>query len=114
MPKNDLRRMKEQKQKGLTKDDILKAAKNANISADLEKINGGDIKGVEETVAKYQDKNENELLGDLGEAINNGRKDGTFSDDMLDSFMKSVSPMMDSAQRKKLDGIVKMIKDKKI
>lgn len=106
--------MKDQKQRGLTKDDIQEAAKKANLSADLGKINSGDIKGVEETVAKYQDKSESELFGDLGQAISNGRKDGTFSDDMLDSFVKNVAPMMDSAQRKKMDGIIKMIKDKKI
>jgi len=114
MAKKDLRQMKNSKQaSSLSKDDISEAVKKANINADLNKIGSGDIQNVEETVAQYGNKSENELMGDLGDMITNGRKDGTFSDEMLDSFIKNVSPMMDAAQRKKLEGIAKMIKSKK-
>lgn len=114
MPKKDLRQLKGLKQKGLTGEDIIKAAKSANINVEPGKVNSSDIKSVEDTVAKYEKKSEDELYGDLGEAIRNGRKDGTFSDEMLDSFAKKMSPIMDAAQKKKLEGLVKMIKDKKI
>jgi|GEM_PF-351420 len=114
MQKKDLRQMKDSKKSGLTKDEIIEAAKKADPNADLSKIDTGDIKSVEDTVARYENKSESELIGELGEALRSGRKDGTFSDEMLDSFAKRVSPMMDAAQRKKLDSIIKMIKDKKI
>jgi hypothetical protein len=114
MSKKDLRQIKDYKLKGLTKEDIQEAAKRANVSADMSVVSGGDIKSVEDTVAKYENKSEGELMGDLAEMISSGRKDGTFSDEMLESFIKNVSPMMDSAQKKKLCNIVNMIKDKNI
>lgn len=115
MAKKDLRQMKDTKLKGLTKEDIMEAAKKANLkNEDIEKVSGGDIKSVEDTVAKYENKSEDELMGDLGKMIQDGRKDGSFSDEMLESFIKNVAPMMDPAQRKKLDGLARMIKDKKI
>jgi hypothetical protein len=67
---------------------------------------------MQDTISKYENKSEGELMTDLEKMISNGRKDGTFSDEMLDSFMKNVAPMMDASQRKKLDGIAKMIKHK--
>jgi hypothetical protein len=51
-------------------------------------------------------------MGDLEQAIRNGKKDGSFSNEMLENFVKNVTPMMDAAQRKKLDSITKMIKNK--
>jgi hypothetical protein len=113
MPKKDLRQMKSDKKKStLSKQDIHEMAKKANIQADLDNVDNGDIQNMQDTISKYENKSEGELMTDLEKMISNGRKDGTFSDEMLDSFMKNVAPMMDASQRKKLDGIAKMIKHK--
>lgn len=80
----------------------------------MDHVDDEQIENVEKTISKYQDKSENELMGDLEQAISEGRKNGTFSNEMLDAFIKNVSPMMDSAQRKKLDNLAKMIKMNKI
>lgn len=117
MPKKDLRQMKKAKKGGkgsLSKDDILKAAERANVKADASNIDNSDIENMEDTISQYENKSEGELMGDLEQMIANGRKDGSFTDEMLDSFIKNVAPMMDSEQRKKLDSIAKMIKLKKL
>ena len=116
MPKKDLRQMKKAKNKKskLNKEEIRKAAKNADIHADVDELNNGDIQNVEETIAQYENKSEDELMGDLQQMISKGKEDGTFNNEMLDAFIKNVSPMMDSAQRKKLESITKMIKMNKI
>lgn len=111
MPKKDLRQIKCDKQV-ITKQDISEMARKANIRADISEVNNGDIKSMQDTISKYEDKNENELMGDLEQAIRNGKKDGSFSNEMLEAFVKNVAPMMDSAQKKKLDSITKMIKNK--
>lgn len=111
MPKKDLRQMKKNKQK-ISREDIREAAKKANVSA--EDIPGENIRGVEETIAQYENKSEDELMGDLERMISEGKKDGSFSEEMLEAFVKNVAPMMDDAQRKRLDSIAKMIRMNKI
>ena len=68
------------------------------------------IKSVEDTIKQYEDKSEGEMMGDLEKMIMQGRKDGSFNDGMLDAFIKNVAPMMDGAQRKKLENIARTLK----
>lgn len=107
MPKKDLRQMKRSR---MSKDDIRKAAKNANVKANVDNINNNDIQSMEDTISQYENKSEDELMTDLEKMIRQGRKDGSFSDEMLDGFIKNVSPMMDKSQMKKLRSIAEMIK----
>ncbi len=113
MAKRDLRQMKSGKQKStLNKQDIQEMARKANINADLGSVDNGDIQSMQDAISRYENKSEGELMSELEKMVSSGKKDGTFSDDMLDSFMKNVAPMMDVSQRKKLENIAKMIKNK--
>ncbi|MDD5018594.1 MAG: hypothetical protein PHO15_10920 [Eubacteriales bacterium] len=115
MPKKDLRQMKKDKKKAkLNKEDIREAAKHANVNADIDDIDKRDIKNMEKTFSEYENKSEGELIDDLERMISEGKKDGTFSEEMLDAFIKNVAPMMDKSQRKKLEAIARMIKMNKI
>ena len=49
-------------------------------------------------------------MNDLEDMVSEGKKDGSFSDEMMETFINSVSPMMDKEQRKKLESISKMLK----
>ncbi len=108
MAKRDLRQFKDERR--LKKEDIAAAARQANVKADISGVDDAQIKGVEDTIKHYENKSEGEMMGDLEKMISQGRKDGTFSDGMLDAFIKNVSPMMDSAQRKKLENIARTLK----
>ncbi len=114
MSKKDLRQMKNEKsgKAPVSKKDIYEIAKKANLRPDLDKVDNKDIQNMQQVISKYENKSENELMGELERMIQNGRKDGSFSNEMLDAFVKNVAPMMDSSQRKKLDSIAKMIKNK--
>lgn len=108
MAKRDLRSFKKGKGPSLSKNDVKAAAKKANIN--IGNVDDNEIRSLEETISEYENKSEGELMSDLDRMISEGRKNGTFTDDMLDSFMKNVAPMMDSAQRKKLENIARTIK----
>lgn len=113
MPKKDLRQIKAKKLcEGLNKEEIKKAAEKANIN--IEDIKDEKVQGVEEVIEKYGNKSEDELMGDLERMIGEGRRDGTFSEDMLDAFVQNVMPMMDEEQRKRLENIARMIRMNKI
>jgi len=113
MPKKDLRQMKKDKNASkVSKDEVREAAKKYNV--DASQIDEDNIRGVEETFAQYEGKSEDELMSDLEQVIKQGRKDGSFSDDMLDGFIQNVAPMLDDVQRQKLQSIAQMIKMNKI
>ncbi len=113
MPKKDLRQMKKDKQTSrVNKEEIREAAKKYNM--DSSRIEDDSIASVEETIAQYENKSEDELMNDLERVITQGRKDGSFTDDMLDGFVQNVAPMLDEAQRQKLQSIAQMIKMNKI
>lgn len=112
MPKKDLRQMKNEKQR-LSKQDIQEIAKKANIKTDLGSVNNSDINSMQDAISKYENKSEGELMSELDRAVSSGKKDGSFSDEMLDKFIKNVAPMMDASQRKKLENLAKSIKNKK-
>jgi len=111
MAKRDLRSFKKG-HPGLSREDVKAAAKKANVR--IGDIPDDEIHSMEETISRYENKSEGELMGDLDKMIRDGRRNGTFSDDMLDAFIKNVSPMMDGAQKKKLESIAKKIKNKEI
>jgi hypothetical protein len=110
MAKRDLRSFK--KGSGLTREDVKSAAKKANVN--IGDVNENELHSMEETISRYENKSEGELMSDLERMIRDGRRNGTFSDDMLDAFMKNVGPMMDGAQKKKLSDIARKIKNKEI
>jgi hypothetical protein len=112
MAKRDLRSFKKAKGSGLSKDEITNVAKKAKLN--VGEVSECDIQSIEETVSKYENKSESELMGDLERMIREGRENGTFTEDMLDAFIRNVSPMLDDSQRKKLEGIVRTIKINKI
>lgn len=107
MTKRSLRQLKKDK---LSKNDIEDAAKKAGIKADVNQL--GDIGNLEETIEQYQNKDEDELMGDLFDMVEQGRKDGSFSEESLEQFIQNVSPMLDAEQKKKLSSIANMIKQK--
>ena len=113
MAKRDLRQMKNERQRErIKKEDLIDVARKANIKADLGAVDDTQIQSVEDTIKKYENKSEGEMMGDLEKMIVQGRKDGTFNDEMLDAFIKNVTPMMDSTQRKKLDSIARTLRRK--
>jgi len=62
-----------------------------------------------EQARRLQGKSQSELLSSLLEATETGRRDGSFSQESLQRFMQTVSPLLNAAQRARLDEIAKMI-----
>ncbi len=111
MPKKDLRQMKKEKMR-CSQEELQETAQKLNI--DASGIEEENVRNIEDTIAQYENKSEGELMGDLERMISQGRKDGSFTDDMLDGFIQNVAPMLDAEQRKKLEGLAQMIKMNKI
>lgn len=64
---------------------------------------------IRETAEKYAQKNDPDLLREILQAANNGKKDGSLSEEKLRQFVTSVSPMLNDEQRARLNSVVEMI-----
>ena len=60
--------------------------------------------------ARYNGRNENELVGEIFARAAEGKKKGTLTNAEIDAFYKQISPMLDGAKRKKLQKIVERLK----
>ncbi len=87
--------------------------KGKNVDAEPKKDAQEDqremAKKLKEQAKQFEGKSENELINQLLASVEQGKKDGTFSDETLQQFVSNVAPMMNPEQRKKLDELVKKI-----
>ncbi|MBQ7642607.1 MAG: hypothetical protein IJS67_01775 [Clostridia bacterium] len=62
--------------------------------------------------AKYEGKSGGELMKAIIEEAENGRKRGTLTDEDIDKFAQTISPMLSDGQKKILNTVVAKIKKK--
>ena len=77
--------------------------KKNNAADDLMKEAAG-------AAAKYNGKNESELVGEIFARAAMGKKNGTLSNADIDAFFGQISPMLNGAQRKKLIKLIEKLK----
>lgn len=89
------------------------------VMGDFASFNGGKKGGSEKddfmkeaatAAARYNGKNENELVGEIFARAAAGKKNGTLTNGEIDAFYKQISPMLDGAKRKKLQKIIEKLK----
>ena len=60
---------------------------------------------------KYEGASEQDLISAIIQEANRSRKNGTLSDSEIQSFVSTISPMLNEKQRKQLADVVNKIKD---
>ena len=58
----------------------------------------------------YAGKSESQLMEELSKSIAQGKRDGTFSQESVNAFIKKVSPMLSEAQKKKLQSLLSQLR----
>lgn len=109
MAKQDLRKMKESK-KISNEEAVRMAEKMMGKKIDLSSKEMNDLDRIAETAKQYEGKSEEELTSELLKAAEQGRRDGSFSNEMLEQFYRTMAPMLSQEQKNKLDSLVKMLK----
>lgn len=64
---------------------------------------------LKERIKQYEGKSENELMKQLFSAVEQGKRDGTFSKEALEQFASQVSPMINDEQRQKLQSLMQQL-----
>ncbi len=89
--------------------DFNEYAKNAKSAKQGE--GAQDMKQTADAIARaFEGKGEADILRAIYAEAERSRKAGTLSDAEIDNFYAMVAPMLDGANRKKLDQIVKKLK----
>ena len=70
------------------------------------------FEAMKNTAAKYRGKSEEELMRELKQTVQKDKASGTLTDKKMENFQKKISPMLNEQQRKKLEKIMKELKDK--
>ncbi|MEY8381678.1 hypothetical protein AALG83_00675 [Christensenellaceae bacterium 44-20] len=65
---------------------------------------------IQEQISQYEGKSEDELFSALLSQVEQGKRDGSFTQEGLQSFIQSVSPMLTDGQRQKLGEIANKIR----
>lgn len=60
--------------------------------------------------AKYDGKNENVLLSDIYARAEEGKRNGTLTNEQIDAFYRQIEPMLDRAKKRKLQKIISQLK----
>lgn len=65
---------------------------------------------IRKTAERYAGKSDEELLGDIMKTVRQGKADGSISDEQLQKFAESVTPILNQEQLDRLNAVLKMIR----
>ena len=98
----------------------LRIMKREVIMDDFANFNGGKkngkntaddfMKQAQSAAARYNGKNENELVGEIFARAAEGKKNGSLTNAEIDAFYQQIAPMLDGGKRKKLQKLVEKLK----
>ena len=80
------------------------------IAREIPKEKQAEAQQIQEQIAQYEGTSEDELFSALLEQVEQGKRDGSFTEEGLQSFIQSVSPMLTDGQRQKLGEIANKIR----
>ena len=87
--------------------------RNFNNFENENNVNKGDAFNVLKGFAKkYEGASEQDIVSAILKEAEKGRRNGTLKDSDIDNFANMLYPMLNGAQRKQLEKIVKTIKQK--
>lgn len=81
-----------------------------NIDGKKVELNGALLEEANEVAKKYSGADEGEILRAITRQAEESKRAGTLTNAELDSFYSRIAPVLDSAKRKKLKGIIERLK----
>lgn len=84
--------------------------KSRNGQPSVPEFSKEEEKNTMDMIKEYEGMSESELMTKLLGSVQKGKQDGTFSEDMLNNFIKQASPMLNEEQRSKMTQIADMLK----
>ena len=92
---------------------MKRSLRNQNSNTNENNLNNEQKKQLDKLkgmAKQYEGKSDTEILTDLSKAVEKGKKDGSLTDEKIDSIASTIAPMLNSEQRNKLNRLMQTIK----
>lgn len=87
------------------------SANNKNVSeGDLNQEQRQQFQKLKGMAKQYEGKSDAEILKDLSKAVEKGKKDGSLTNEKIDSIASTIAPMLNGQQKAKLQKLMNSIK----
>ena len=92
---------------------MKRSLRNQNSNTNENNLNNEQKKQLDKLkgmAKQYEGKSDTEILTDLSTAVEKGKKDGSLTDEKIDSIASTIAPMLNNEQRNKLNKLMQTIK----
>lgn len=92
---------------------MKRSLRNSNSKVEENKLNSEQkiqFEKLKDMAKKYEGKSDNDIFKDLSEAVQKGKKDGTLTNEKMDSIASTIAPMLNGEQKNKLNKLMQTLK----
>lgn len=91
----------------------LRQSKGDRLKDEEAKLNTGQkqqFETLKNMAKKYEGKSDGEIFAELSKTVEKGRRDGSITDEKINSIAQTVAPMLSGEQKQKLDMLMRSLK----
>lgn len=92
---------------------MKRSLRNSNSKVEENKLNSEQkiqFEKLKDMAKKYEGKSDNDIFKDLSKAVQKGKKDGTLTNEKMDSIASTIAPMLNGEQKNKLNILMQTLK----
>ena len=91
----------------------LRQSKGDRLKNEDAKLNGSQkqqFDALKNMAKQYEGKSDSEIFSELSKTVEKGKRDGSITDEKINSIAQTIAPMLSGEQKQKLDVLMRSLK----
>ncbi len=91
----------------------LRQSKGDRLKNEEAKLNGSQKQqydALKNMAKQYEGKSDSEIFSELSKTVEKGKRDGSITDEKINSIAQTIAPMLSGEQKQKLDVLMRSLK----
>lgn len=91
----------------------LRQSKGDRLKSEEAKLNGSQkqqFDALKNMAKQYEGKSDSEIFSELSKTVEKGKRDGSITDEKINSIAQTIAPMLSGEQKQKLDMLMRSLK----
>ena len=91
----------------------LRQSKGDRLKNEEAKLNGSQkqqFDALKNMAKQYEGKSDSEIFSELSKTVEKGKRDGSITDEKINSIAQTIAPMLSGEQKQKLDMLMRSLK----
>lgn len=91
----------------------LRQSKGDRLKSEEAKLNGSQkqqFDALKNMAKQYEGKSDSEIFSELSKTVEKGKRDGSITDEKINSIAQTIAPMLSGDQKQKLDMLMRSLK----